>query len=135
MRDRNTAGWGGRLVVSVLSVMVISAGMPLRADAAIIGTETVLTAEARSASLERIGRVLASEAVRDRMVALGVDPADVQTRLASLTDAELASFADRLERAPAGAGALEVIGVVFLVILILEVVGIIDIFKTIGKAT
>ena len=44
------------------------------------------------------------------------------------------SFADRLDRAPAGGDALEVVGLVFLVLLILELVGVIDIFKTIGKA-
>jgi hypothetical protein len=49
--------------------------------------------------------------------------------LAALTDAEIAALADRLEQAPAGGDALAVIGIVFLVLMILEFTGVIDIFK------
>ena len=63
------------------------------------------------------------------MLALGVDPAAVDARVARLTDAELRSLAERMDAMPAGGDALAVIGVVFLVLLILELVGVIDIFK------
>jgi uncharacterized membrane protein (Fun14 family) len=38
-------------------------------------------------------------------------------------------LADGLDEAPAGGDALAVIGIVFLVLLILELTGVIDIFK------
>jgi len=44
-------------------------------------------------------------------------------------DFELRSLADRMEQMPAGGDALAVIGIVFVVLIILELVGVIDIFK------
>jgi hypothetical protein len=123
-----------RYLTYVLCASVALAGVPAPAMAGIIGTEAVIAADARADSLARINRVLAAAEVRERMQALGVDPASVEARLAALTDTELASFADRLDEAPVGGDALEVVGLVFLVLLILELVGVIDIFKTIGKA-
>jgi hypothetical protein len=63
------------------------------------------------------------------MQEMGVAPSVVDTRLASLSDRELHQMAMDMERAPAGGDALAIIGIVFLVLLILEVVGVIDIFK------
>ncbi len=123
-----------RYLIYVLCATVALAGVPAPTQAAIIGTDAVMSAEARADSVARINRVLHTSEVRQRMQALGIPPATVDARLAALTDAELASFADRLDQAPAGGDALEVIGIVFLVLLILELVGVIDVFKTIGKA-
>ncbi len=72
--------------------------------------------------------MLAREEVREQMHALGVESAQIDARLAALTDSELNQLAQDIESAPAG-GILEVIGVVFIVLLILEAVGVIDIFK------
>jgi hypothetical protein len=63
------------------------------------------------------------------MVSLGVDPAEVNGRLAALTDAEIAVLAQKLDQLPAGGDALAVLGIVFLVLLVLELTGTIDIFK------
>lgn len=123
-----------RYLIYVLCASVALAGIPAPTQAAIVGTDAVMAAGARADNLARINRVLETAEVRERMQTLGVAPAAVDARLAALTDAELASFADRLDQAPAGGDALEVIGLVFLVLLILELVGVIDIFKTIGKA-
>ena len=64
-----------------------------------------------------------------RCVALGVEPAKVEERIAALTDPELRTLAAQMADMPAGGNALAVIGIVFLVLLILEAVGVIDIFK------
>lgn len=134
MREATTkAGIGTRIMAYGLCAMVVAAGLPMPAQAGIIGTEAVLAAQSRAESLARIARVLDTEQARQRMQQLGVQPADVDTRLAALTDAELASYAERLGDAPAGGDALAVIGAVFLVLFILEVVGVIDIFKSVGK--
>jgi hypothetical protein len=76
-----------------------------------------------------VAGALARAEVRQELVALGVDPATVEGRIAGLTDSELRALADRMADLPAGGDALAVIGIVFLVLLILEAVGVIDIFK------
>ena len=54
------------------------------------------------------------------------------TRAATLSDAELAQVAEQMQTLPAGGDSLfAVIGIVFLVLLILELTGVIDIFKRI----
>jgi hypothetical protein len=70
------------------------------------------------------------EAVQAQLVSLGVDPADAKARVAALSDAELQRLDGRLAELPAGAGVIEVVGIVFVVLLILELVGVTDIFKS-----
>ena len=55
---------------------------------------------------------------------------DASQRIASLNDADLNLMNQKLDQLPAGGDAfLAVIGIVFIVLLILEITGVIDIFK------
>ncbi len=73
--------------------------------------------------------MLARDDVRLKFVELGVDAAVIEGRLAALSDDEIQTLADRIGEAPAGGDALAVIGIVFIVLMILEFTGVIDIFK------
>ena len=88
-----------------------------------------MTADARGAQLERVDSFLAQQQVLDILEARGVNPDDARARVAALSDAELAMVSEQIDELPAGAGALAVIGVVFLVLVILEIVGVINVFK------
>lgn len=123
-----------QIAVYGLAVLLIATGTPGICTAEIIGTPAALAAADRAAALERITAALDREDVRRSLLDLGVEPEAVEARLAALTDAELASFAQRLESAPAGGDLLGLVGAVFVVLLILEVVGVIDIFKSVGSA-
>ncbi len=115
-------------VVYVLIASLFSLASPAVVQAEIIGTLAGIESAQREANLTKINAVLAREEVREQMHALGVESAQIDARLAALTDSELNQLAQDIESAPAG-GILEVIGVVFIVLLILEAVGVIDIFK------
>ena len=117
------------VLVQVLAVALLSVGSPIVVQAEVIGTLAGLESAQRDADLARVNRALATEQAREQLQALGVDQAQVEVRLAGLTDSELSTLADKLEQAPAGGDVLAVIGVVFVVLLILEAVGVIDIFK------
>ena len=101
------------------------------ASAGVISTQQYLTAIDRDDALARIDTVLAREEVRARLEHYGVDPATADERIAALTDQELSLLATELENLPAGGDLLGVVGVVFIVLLILELVGVIDIFSRI----
>ena len=118
-----------KILVQVLAVSLLSVGSPLVVQAEIIDTLAGLESAQRDTDLARVNRALATAEVREQMRTLGVDQAQVEARLARLTDSELSTLADRLEQAPAGGDILAVIGVVFVVLLILEAVGVIDVFK------
>ena len=111
------------MIVSLLAI-----GMPGPAVASVIGAGEYLELTERRLHAARVDAVLARAEVREQLVGFGVDPDMARERAAALTGAELALLADRLEEQPAG-GALAVIGVVFIVLIILELVGVIDIFK------
>jgi hypothetical protein len=104
-------------------------GFAQAAHAGVIGTNAVVGAGERAMQVERIQDLIASDQVRARLVALGVDPAWASERVAAMTDAELARLSGQMDQMPAGAGLIEVVGIVFIVLLILELTGVIDIFK------
>lgn len=118
-----------RSVIYVLCFAVLNLGSPMMANAAMIGTLQAVESGSRAQDLATVNASLAREDVRQQFVALGVDPAQVELRIAALTDAELTRLAGQMADMPAGGDALAVIGIVFIVLLILELTGVIDIFK------
>jgi Family of unknown function (DUF6627) len=118
-----------RIGVLILSVALINMGTPAVGHAAVIGTQTYLEATQRDADLSTVTAALDRAEVRDRLVTMGVDPARIEARLNTLTNSELRDLSTQFEQLPAGGDILAVIGVVFVILIILELVGVIDIFK------
>ena len=118
-----------RSVVYVLCFAVLNLGSPMMANAAMIGTLQAVESSTRAQDLATVNAALAQDQVRQQFAALGVDPAQIDSRVAALTDSELRSLAGQMSGMPAGGDALAVIGIVFIVLLILEAVGVIDVFK------
>ena len=115
------------LLIGSLTLSMVVA--PATATAGVISTQQALSAEMRAATETQVRSSLARDDVRQAMQRLGVDPADADARIASLSDAELVRMQGELDSLPAGGDALAVIGVVFLVLLILELVGVTNIFN------
>ena len=115
----------------LLSASLIFAGTATQVSAAVIATRDAVAVEARELQVAEISARLARDDVRAAMVELGVDPQQAQLRVAALSDQELAQLDTRLDSLPAGEGALALVGAVFLVLMILEFTGVIDIFKKI----
>src|SRR5688500_15231919 len=118
-----------RSCVFVVSLALLGLSAPMASYARIIDTQTYVQSSGRDANFATVRAGLNRADVRDRFEALGVDPAGIETRLAALTDAELDRLAGQMERMPAGGSALAVVGIVFVVLVILELVGVIDVFK------
>ena len=114
--------------VAVLSLSVVNLGFVSSARAAIVDTGALVTTT-RDANLATIRAQLNRAEVKQHLEGMGVDVASVDARVANLSDLELQKMATDMQNAPAGGGALVIIGVVFLVLIILEFVGVIDIFK------
>ena len=118
-----------RACVALVSVSVLALGMQTPAVAGIVGTSEAVTSARQESPLSTVQAAIARDDVRARLAELGVDAAQLEGRLAALSPAELSMLADKLDQAPAGGDALAVIGIVFVVLLILELTGVIDIFK------
>jgi len=115
-------------ITIVLSAVLIWTGIVTSAAAAVIGTRDAVSLQTYEQRVAQAQVGLARADVQQAMIAMGVDPLQAQLRVASLNAEELAQLQGHLDALPAG-GILEVIGLVFVVLLILELTGTIDIFK------
>ncbi len=118
-------------LVRLVSVTLVGTCFVQSSSAGMIGTEYMIDRDAYAATLDRVGEKLAQEQVARQLEALGVDAVFVAQRLAGLSHAELMTLEAKLDQQIAGGDALAVIGAVFLVLLILELVGATDIFSKI----
>lgn len=121
-----------RVVVAIVATwsLLLSTFMTV-ANAAMVGTQSAVSMEQRAEYLGEINEWLAQETVKSQLVELGVDPADASERVAAMTAEELQTLNAKIDELPAGADALVVIGIVFVVLLILELVGVTNIFNRI----
>lgn len=121
-----------RKTISALVVvtLVLPSHIP-GAAAEMISTEAALASQDRRTLLTEAEAVVLHEQVTAQLSRLGVEQDHILARIRAMTDDELAALAREIDSMLAGAGAIEVIGIVFLVLLILELVGLTDIFKKI----
>ncbi len=105
--------------------------MPLQTvQAAMISAATQLSAEQTIELRSHLDRALASKETQQQLVDLGVDVDDAKARLAALTDAEIQLINEELDELPKG-GVLGLLGAVFVVLVVLELLGVTDVFKKI----
>jgi hypothetical protein len=120
-----------RAIVFVLITSLSGINLPQIVHAELIGTQTLIELQERENRIARVTRILAQDEVRNQLVKMGVDPADAQARVAVFSDNELELLTHHLDNLPAGGGVLEVVGIVFIVLLIFELVGVTDVFSKI----
>jgi hypothetical protein len=115
----------------LVAISLLSAGFVQPSGAAVISSQERIDAESRGALISRIETVLARNDIAAQFARFGVSPDQAQERLNNLTDEELLQLETTMGDEVAGGDALATIGTVFLVLLILELVGVTDIFKSI----
>jgi hypothetical protein len=96
--------------------------------ASMLGTGSLIEAEQSTVDRERLLGQLEREEVRAQLQAMGVSSQAAVERVARMTDAEIRMLNERLEEMPAGAGALTVVLVILVMLLIMDALGITDIF-------
>lgn len=117
-----------KILAFVLSVALVFVGTTSIANATMISTQQAVATEARAVQETELLAALAREDIAKAMVEMGVDLADVELRVAALSDAELAQLHGQVSEAPAG-GLLAVLGLILVVLIVLELTGVINIFN------
>lgn len=117
-----------KILACVLSGLLVWGGLVSTAAAAIIDTNDMILMETRQSRVDHLQAELAREDVQQAMTKLGVDPVQAQQRVDSLSDEELVMLEQQLDTLPAGGSFFAVVGVVFVILLILELVGVTNIF-------
>lgn len=111
-----------RFVASLLIACLAGTSLPLNALAGMLSTESALGGER-----ERVAAFVDRDEVRAKLEAYGVSAADVQARVASMTDEEAQLVAARIDELPAG-GVLGLLLTVFIVLLITDILGFTKVF-------
>jgi hypothetical protein len=118
-------------MLRVISVSIICMGFAQVAPAGMIGTAHLVDNEARAATLSRMEVLLARADVAQQLESHGVEKEQVIERLNGLSTAELLELEGQIDEQIAGGDVLAVIGIVFVVLLILDLTGVTDVFKSI----
>lgn len=118
-----------RFFSAMLVVSLVGVTTPMPAFAAMIGTDQVISSEQKRAHADRVSQFLARDDVAQELQKYGVTPADAQARVEAMTAQELTQLNAEIHQLPAGSGALAIVGVVFVVLLILELVGVTNVFS------
>lgn len=117
-------------IFQLVSIAILTLGFAQFSAAGVVSTGEVINAELRGERISKIEVLLAQTEVADQLQAYGVSQSSVMERVQNMTDAELLELEISIESQVAGADVVSVIGTVFVVLLILELVGVTDIFKS-----
>lgn len=118
--------------ILILSMLGMSLTVPA-AHAGLIGTAQVVQAEQRDEARTQLKDMLQRDDVAKELRNLGVDPAQVQARVDSLTDEEVQMLSQKMDELPAGGNVLGVILFIFVVLLITDILGFTDVFPFVKK--
>ena len=122
-----------RVLASILVVNTALLGVPGAEMGGTVGTHAMLQMETRQAKVDELQQAMLRDDVREALVALGVTPQAAQERIATLTDQELLALEQQIDTLPAGGSLLAVIGIVFVILLILDLTGVTNVFTRVGK--
>ncbi len=117
-----------RLIATALIPCMLLGSLPLSAQAALVTSEQALATPAGAVHRERVTGFFLRDDVRQQLQAQGVNADDAVARVQAMSDAEVAQLADRVDRAPAGAGVVGVLFSVFLILLVTDILGFTKVF-------
>lgn len=122
-----------RMVAGLMSLCFLTVQLFVvpAAQAAMVSTHELIQSDQRAAQEARIVETLQRSQVRDMLAENGLTLAQVEQRLQRLSNAEIAQLAERADQLPAGEGPLELVLVIFLVLILLDILGVTDVFPRI----
>lgn len=115
-----------RAVARLLIVCTFALGLPLPVSAGMIATDQVATDT--GTERDTVRKFLDRQEVRERMQALGVDPAAARERVDAMTDEEASRLAGRIDQLPAGGNIVGILFTVFIILLITDILGLTKVF-------
>jgi hypothetical protein len=116
-----------RPTAALLSILLALMPM-LPAQAAMIGNEQIVNQSLSVQTRDSLRQLFEQDTARQQLQAWGVRPDQVNTRINSLTDAELTRINQQVGDLNAGGNVLGILLVIFIVFVITDVIGATDIF-------
>ena len=122
-----------KLIGITFTILMLSISVPYQS------AETILENSRVNETRRILEIALEREDVRNALLARGIDPMEARARIDSLSDAEIANIADRMDQLPAGGDSffiflILVALVAFLTIVVLDALGYTDILPFVEPA-
>jgi uncharacterized small protein (DUF1192 family) len=105
----------------LIVVMLLTGLMASYAQAGLIPTEAVITAQGQTYTKADLQTALDSKELRTQLAEKGVDIDQLNDRIASLTPGEIQQLNAELEKQPAGAGVGGILGVLLVLFIVFVV--------------
>jgi len=112
--------------------VTVSCFIPMT-QAAMIGTQQMMSHEQAQQDRAQLASLLQRADLVAQLEQAGIDPQQLQARVAALTDQEVATLTEQLDQLPAGSGILGAAVLIFLVLLATDIAGYTDIFPFVKK--
>ena len=119
------------LIFFLLTMFVLTSTLIPTVEAKMIDTDRYVSVQQYQDGKMQISEFISRDDVRAKLVEFGVDPLEDEQRIAHLSSEEVQLLQSRIADLPVGAGVIEVIGIVFVILLILELIGVTNIFTRI----
>ncbi len=109
--------------------MVLAMQLSTAAQAEMLSTEAAIAKYSAYANRDFLLAEVRKQEIRTEIIALGVDPAEAEARLAVLSDEEIASIITQMEDDSAGAGIVGILFTVFVILLVTDFLCLTKVFK------
>lgn len=113
------------VIARFLTALMLTMSVFAPAQAAMLGTDSMVSSTPADAN--------ARGALADKLVSLGVERAAADSRVAALSDAQATQVLAQADQLPAGGSALAVVGLIVIILIITDLIGVTDIFPFIDK--
>lgn len=117
------------LKASILCPMLVL-GMS-QASAAVFSSEQVIANQQFSFNKQQVLSYVDSAEVQNKLIELGVSPADAKQRIANMTAEELSALNSQMNEMPAG-GIVGVVVTVLVVVVVTDLMGLTDVYPFIN---
>jgi hypothetical protein len=116
-------------VMALLVSLAMLNTYSLPAYSGVVTTEQLIQQQLETLDREGIVALLDRSEVRQQLVDRGVDPEYARQRIAALSDAQIEQIRSEIDQLPAGSGAVGILIAVLLVLIILDIIGVTNIFS------
>lgn len=118
-----------KIFVHTLITAFMFTGLAQTAQAAMISTEQIVSADAAKLNRAKVQAAFQRADVKAELQKMGVNTDEAQARVSALTDAEAASIANQVDSLPAGGdGILGTIVFIFVLLLVTDILGLTKVF-------
>lgn len=125
--------WSQSLVAGLVSGVLLCGNLfSTDAQAAMISSQSAISQQAHAYDRASLISALDEAGVREQLSAMGVEAAQIEARIQTLTSEELAQLNQEIENLPAGQGILGILLTVFVVFVVTDLLCATNIFPFIN---